>query len=173
MNEYDIQQALFYHFQSRSVIAVPNYTPAYWYECDFFQVTTSLYWVEFEIKISLSDFRADFKKTAKHKVLLGSYNGSTGGPRRFWYVVTEEIAERVQAELPAYAGLMTCFSNGLIKIVFKAPCLTSSKLKKTPIPGLLERFYWRFWRQRDTVISLRRDITNLRQGKQHDTETNS
>lgn len=157
MNEREIQQVLFNHFQSRSVIVIPNYTPLYWYECDFFQVTGAWYWVEFEIKISIADFHADFKKREKHKALR---EGNSAGPRRFWYVVTEEMAERVQAELPAYAGLMVVYPNGLVKAVAAAHCLPSLVLKKENLPDLSKRFYWRFWRQRDTIIRLQRDLKN-------------
>lgn len=164
MNEREIQQVLFDHFLSRSAIMIPNYMPFFWFECDLFQVTKSLYWVEFEVKISFNDFRADFKKTGKHSALK---LGESHGPRRFWYVVTEDIAERVQAELPAYAGLIVvCLSknnNRFVKTIVKAPCLTSIKFKKDNLDDLYRRFYWRFWRQRETVISLEHELKKLKE----------
>ncbi len=40
----------------------------YGWECDFFSMTSSGYAVEVEIKVSRSDFFADFKKKDKHKL---------------------------------------------------------------------------------------------------------
>lgn len=39
------------------------------WESDFFYMTTSGYFVELEVKVSKSDFFADFKKVRKHKII--------------------------------------------------------------------------------------------------------
>ena len=43
-------------------LRLPRYTPKGWWECDVFELTTSGYFREYEIKTSLSDFRNDAKK---------------------------------------------------------------------------------------------------------------
>ena len=62
--ESQVQARIMLEKQSSSKIMVPNYTPATWWENDLFQVTKAGYWVEFEIKRSISDYRADFKKSS-------------------------------------------------------------------------------------------------------------
>lgn len=48
------------------------------WESDFFSVTSSGYCQEIEVKISIADYRADFKKQEKHRALLQRYNGGNG-----------------------------------------------------------------------------------------------
>jgi hypothetical protein len=154
MKEMQIQQWLFSEYASRSAAIIPNFTPARWYECDLFQVTRSLYWVEFEIKISVADFRADFRKGYKHRDLA---NGGPKIPRRFWYVMPVEIADKVQDEIPEYAGLIAVdgaaqYSNQLLQTRIKAPTLKSQKISERQLQRLYERFYWRYWYQRQRII---------------------
>lgn len=42
-------------------------------ESDFLLKTKSGYWYEAEIKISFSDFKADFKKKEKHQILENGF----------------------------------------------------------------------------------------------------
>lgn len=46
----------------RKSLCVPHYTPRHWWECDLAEITASGYLVEYEIKVSRSDFLADRKK---------------------------------------------------------------------------------------------------------------
>jgi hypothetical protein len=47
----------------------------YQWESDFFCISSSGYAIEVEVKLSKSDFRADFKKSQKHKILSNYFNG--------------------------------------------------------------------------------------------------
>jgi hypothetical protein len=60
----DILKAVRRHFHNYDYKLFNAYM--YNWECDFFAVSTSNYAVEVEVKISRSDFLADFKKTDKH-----------------------------------------------------------------------------------------------------------
>lgn len=165
MNEMTIQQYLFSHYSSRSAIMIPNFIPSFtparpikWGECDIFQVAKSMYWVEFEIKLSVSDFHADFKKVEKHRALAAR---SPVIPRRFWYVMPDIIADKVEGEIPEYAGLMVVnessrYANGFFKKRRDAPTLKSTKITAAQLQRLYERFYWRYWYQRNTIIDLTR-----------------
>jgi len=62
MTSKQIQHALFDQFGNASKLMIPNYTPAHWFECDLIRVTKAGYLEEFEIKISVADFKADAKK---------------------------------------------------------------------------------------------------------------
>ena len=66
MTEYDIQAELgCYYGVEKGQIVVPNVLLNS-YEADFITITKSDYLIEVEIKISISDFRADFKKKHYH-----------------------------------------------------------------------------------------------------------
>lgn len=47
----------------------------YQWESDFFAISSSGYTVEVEVKISKSDFKHDFKKSQKHKILRNGIKG--------------------------------------------------------------------------------------------------
>ena len=47
----------------------------YNWESDFFSITTTGYSQEIEVKVSLSDFRADFGKVSKHNLLRSAFKG--------------------------------------------------------------------------------------------------
>jgi hypothetical protein len=145
MNEREIQLFLFWRFGPASAVVIPNYRPWGWYECDFYQVTKAGFWVEYEVKVSVADFRADFKKAEKHEALAA---GEARGPRRFWYVMPWELAEKLSGEIPQYAGLMGVREDGSIGRFRVAPNLESRKVKVNK-ELLFELFYWRFWRGRE------------------------
>ena len=66
MTECDIQAELGCHYGvDKGQIVVPNVLLNS-YEADFITITKSNYLIEVEIKISISDFRADFKKKHYH-----------------------------------------------------------------------------------------------------------
>lgn len=68
-------------------------------EMDVFSVTRAEKVYEFEVKISRSDYLADFKKVTKHRLLKeGKYWAN-----KFIYVVPEGLIQ--PEEVPDYAGL--------------------------------------------------------------------
>lgn len=79
----------------------------YLWESDFFCISTSGYAIEVEVKISKSDFKADFKKRDKHHIIK---NGEGIGsmirfrPNRFFYCCPEGMIDKT--EVPEYAGLL-------------------------------------------------------------------
>ena len=80
-------------------------------ECDVLSITQSGMVYEYEIKISRSDYKADFKKTFKHKILsnhpeIQKYYYANHKPNFFYYVVPEGLI--TIKELPEYAGLIYC-----------------------------------------------------------------
>ncbi len=66
MTECDIQAVLGCRYGvDKGQIVIPNVLLGS-YEADFITITKSDYLIEVEIKISISDFRADFKKKHYH-----------------------------------------------------------------------------------------------------------
>jgi len=84
-----------------SDIIIPNFYLG-WYEMDVCKIMKSGYIVEYEIKISRSDFFADFKKDngAKHKKLQTNESHCN----RFFFVVPNGLLK--PEEVPPYAGLI-------------------------------------------------------------------
>ncbi|MEC7753830.1 MAG: hypothetical protein VYB44_07355 [Bacteroidota bacterium] len=67
MTTKEIESFLFKHF-SQNDYRISNSYIFNW-ESDFFCISRSGYSIEVEIKVSVSDFKADFKKDLKHQIL--------------------------------------------------------------------------------------------------------
>lgn len=112
--------------EKKHEFAIPNVTLIYPWEADTVSVTSSWLAHEYEIKISLADFRADRRKKAKHSDLEWRFTNKDRPrdpetktqkylfergiidlkplvPNYFWYVTSFEVD---RAELPPYAGWM-------------------------------------------------------------------
>jgi hypothetical protein len=63
----DIQSRLWSNGRSAYNLMIPNYTPDRWFECDMFAITKSGYFHEFEIKLTVDDFRDDANKKSKDR----------------------------------------------------------------------------------------------------------
>ena len=89
------------------------------WESDVIKVTKNQYWYEFEIKVSIHDYRADFRKTAgyrdsgikKHDFLVAGNKPRIPRPRQFFFVTPEGLLDRVK--IPPHCGLIeVAFVNG-------------------------------------------------------------
>lgn len=168
MTARDIQRALIVERYSRSFV-LPNYTPKGWWECDVFEITKAGYFVEWEIKLSRSDFLADQKKRrmgwryredlkrgemcelgAKHAKLK---EADQAGPSRFWFVLPVGIV--TLSEVPDFAGVMRAirFSRDhappfrvRFEIERDAPRLHGLKCDQTVRDHAEGVCYWRFTR---------------------------
>lgn len=165
MNEKRIQHSLFYMHSQASMLMIPNYTPAGWWECDLLRITKAGYAEEFEVKVSVSDFKADGKKersgyayeegklrkipaTTKHDRLAAR---DPKGPSRFWFAMPEKIAEQVQ--IPEWAGLISFGARSMTGRVIKAPPqLHRQKVSDKVIDHARAVFYWRYWNIRRYAV---------------------
>lgn len=176
MTERAIQNALFERLSLRGYsLACPNYTPAGWWECDLFGVTKAGLAVEYEIKLTRADFKAD---AGKAREATRAYPRGGGfetipaakkhdrlaladphGPSRFYYVVPAGMVG--PDEVPEWAGLIYVgeykrFSTVAARLTFHdekpAPRLHREKVPATVIDHCKGVFYYRFW-------NLRRGIT--------------
>ncbi|MCK9475522.1 MAG: hypothetical protein M0R46_06380 [Candidatus Muirbacterium halophilum] len=108
-------------------------------ECDVISVSKSNYIYEYEVKISRSDFKADFKKK-KHKLMLErkctKYKMIKENNQKvkdtiyltsnyFYFVVPEGLVDI--NEIPDYAGLMYITENHNFILIKKAPLLHKVK----------------------------------------------
>lgn len=97
----------------RRSFVMPNFTPHGWFECDLWQVTKAGYGVEYEVKVSRSDFKADFEKQSwiyfegrrhprvKHHDLRDRLPHA---PTRFFFVCPAGLL--TLEEIPEWTGLI-------------------------------------------------------------------
>lgn len=156
-NEYDVQRRLFFSLVSSSTVIVPNYTPPGWFECDVFQVTKAGYWVEYEVKLSYADFKADSKKLCKHRLLATS---DSRCPRRFFYVAPRLLAERIAIEAPSYAGVIVAENGRRLR---PAPIIFRRRMSQSEIHACFKPFYYRYWDQREVARRSVEDLKGLRE----------
>lgn len=134
INEKRIQAYLMVNLMDKlnHILIAPNITNVYRWECDLLSVTRALYAHEFEIKISLSDYRREFiEKKWKHSILrapsLRLYNLRPISPNYYWMVSSFDIS----SELPDYAGWIQVNDLGDrldLWVKKAAPRLQSSKM---------------------------------------------
>ena len=176
MTERAIQRALFIRLRDSAQIALPNYTPFGWHECDLWAVTKAGYMREYEIKLSVADFKADATKhTPRHYANDGHggweivpsvtkhdrlATGDERGPTRFWYCTP--IGLLADQEIPAWAGLME-FEARRERVFVAArsdgPRLHRQKVAETVLVHARGVCYWRYW---NALLSLY-DVQQIRQ----------
>lgn len=136
MAESSIQRILNRNRPSNVAYWMNNFTPKGWWECDLCWINKNGYTVENEIKLSVSDFRADFKKRRFKSVRIGkkriqvqkfkhSYleNGDQIGPNRFYFVSPLPELEKL---IPSWAGFKLV-TGKKVKTVKQAPLLHRHK----------------------------------------------
>lgn len=150
VTEREIQRRLWFIYRSSYRLLVPNYTPRGWWECDMFGVTKAGYFTEFEIKLTLADFRSDRSKCCRDRTGLKFKHEqletrATAGPSAFWYVAPAGVIPL--NEIPKWAGLQE-FNGRSFKRVKPAPRLHWEKVHQSIVHHALTCCYWRFWRER-------------------------
>ena len=102
MNSEDITQALAnYCLRERNAaLCTANIFAYYPNECDVLAIWDSGFATDYEIKVSRSDFKADFKK-AKHRKME---RNQVAGANQFYFVVPADLVTK--EEVPDYAGLI-------------------------------------------------------------------
>lgn len=174
MTARDIQRRLMVERYARSFV-LPNYKPKGWFECDVFEITEAGYAVEYEIKLTASDFRADVKKAKERfKIVDGHWtketqptkhfqlqNGHAVGPSSFYFVVAAKregdgvVAIVNESDVPAWAGLIhaTEFSRHhappwrvSLDIVRRAPKIHGEKCPEEVRKHAESVCYWRMHR---------------------------
>lgn len=153
MNSIDIQKSLYWHlFKKSHTLICPNKHLDKWFECDMLSVTGSDYLHEYEIKISKADFKADFKKIEKHKVLESSIKKEPltekklmrlKCPSYFWYVTPIDLL--TEEDIPEYSGWMEVSERTGVIIKRDAKRLNSNKIDDSCKMRILESIYHRFW----------------------------
>jgi len=167
LTERTIQNAIYSSQLSGMKIMVPNYTPERWFECGVFGVTNAGYFMEFEIKLTRSDFAKDRYKRASGPVRSREDRhfwepcdgrtkhcrieaGDIDGPARFYYVYPFDMFADDGA-VPPWAGIIHVHdaSNYLeLKIKRSAPKIHGEKVLGGIIYHARSVCYYRYWNER-------------------------
>lgn len=78
------------------------------YESDIAIISNSGYVTEIEVKVSVSDFRNEFKQKKKKHFHLASCNkkhGNISTFKHFYFAMPKEVYDKVKDEIPEYAGV--------------------------------------------------------------------
>jgi len=98
--DIEIAVAEMYDWRQNIIVTNVDWGIALGHECDLLIVRPkSGYTVEVEIKVSMSDLKADFKKLHDH------YSQKI---KELYFAVPEDLYEKVVNIIPDYAGIITC-----------------------------------------------------------------
>lgn len=144
-SEKKVQHVLFRPLADRGYSYITPNVHLYEWESDLIALTSSGYVVEYEIKLSRSDFRRDRSKD-RHALLLSHFRSererSGSVPSRFFYATTPGLVGA--DDLPEYAGLTYVSPNG-IERQEEAPRLTTSKARDRHKESLAKSLMWDAW----------------------------
>jgi hypothetical protein len=128
-------QAFFYENHPYQTL---NFGRCGYHEADVFLINKNNMRVkEIEVKISLSDFKADFKKTGKHRMLKERKNGPHAFiASQFYYACPNGLIDI--SLVPGYAGLIYVEDNGNVNYIKDAPVLHKDKVNEKTLLGVLE-----------------------------------
>jgi len=163
MYEQHIQRCLWQRHRSAAHAILPNYTPVGWHECDLYVVSRAYRTVEYEVKLTLTDFKADVRKRRKHKELQNRCGKNM--PNRFFYAVPAMVVS--PRDVPDYAGLMYFrwsaperarrLAAPLAAVIRTAPQLHDRRVTDATINEMRRTAYWRFWNERFGFEDYRRN----------------
>jgi len=154
---------------------IPNISWAWLeWEADLLSITKSGYIHEYEIKVTQSDFKHDFRKK-KHwhfrsSLKVKSVHKSTRMPNCFWYVAP---LKAIPLCIPDYAGLILVQGNryGLKSEIIKKPTILhrnklSEKGRKAMLRSLMFK-YWNIAREKDRW-KIQKELFNKEWGEGYD-----
>lgn len=161
-----IDTALRNYYETQALYMVSNIYAFHsrYKETDFLVVkSNNRYCYDVEIKVSVSDFKADFNKTDKHDIIeKGSYKSKhttfktvkgkrkmysagraipvSDRPNRFYYAVPEGLIS--VDDVPEYAGLLYVSESGAVTKVKESKIIHKTKLN---IEKMLCRKFYFYW----------------------------
>jgi hypothetical protein len=147
---FEIELAVARKFGIRENIIVPNISWGFnCHECDLFIIKKSGFAVEIEIKRSINDLKADFKKKHNHK---------DNRIKELYYCVPEDIYDKCVNLIPINAGIIVVNKDGngfWANIKRKAETrLNSRKLTADEQLSVARLGTMRIWSLKRNVISL-------------------
>jgi hypothetical protein len=158
MSELQLQLKFHTLFQDKYILVGHNTFPTWSHpEMDLFGLRKSGYLDEIEIKLSVSDFKNDFKKIIhikeggrykKHLKHTALPNGLVFC-NRFSFLLPHTIVN--DCEIPKYAGLYVRDAYGHIREVKKAPLLHKRKIEEWLKFSLAQKMQFRYWKLKKEI----------------------
>ena len=167
MNATRIQQAFYHHSFQRYELLAPNVFMSWDNEMDLVGIRRSGYIDEIEIKLSISDFKADFKKISvvegakkevgrnyfhNEQVEIFKHDALQHGliqQNYFSFLLPETIASK--CNIPEYAGLYVFYTDNAgverIKEEKKAPLLHKRKINEAAKYDVGRKMTYRYWQK--------------------------
>lgn len=173
MTEHEAQDLLYHYLNQKQHAGIVPNIYAYSWESDMLSMTKAEFMHEYEIKVSLSDFRKDAEKAEKHEILkTGSrvpseyeqryldkaiklawcnYDSLTkriieNRPNYFWYACPPDLIP--VSEVPAHAGLLYLTGRHCQTVVKDAPRLHIEKVTDRVKRHIITSFVFKYWRMR-------------------------
>lgn len=175
MTEKEIQNLMYGYLQRQNLWPIfPNCDTITGYEADLVAITSAGYAYEYEIKVSLQDFRADRRKRHKHASLSGQTKKIPNPYARYEHQETANVLidadpirpmrdrcrpewrprkfwyvihgfEIPEQDLPPYSGLIIAPQ---IEIRVPAPTLAAQKVDPKKIAHAYRNMLYRYWNLR-------------------------
>ncbi|WP_339007577.1 MmcB family DNA repair protein [Fusobacterium animalis] len=160
MTTHKMESLIYTYFKNGSLVIVPKISKNnYWFdnetmlwkeivnhECDMLIVTKNQYLTEVEIKISLSDLKADFKKKHRHK---------DKNIKNFYYAFPAEMKEKALELIPKECGILIAVEKKCSIPCRKIECYRKPKINKEAKPvndivlsKIYRLGYLRYWNYR-------------------------
>lgn len=134
-------------------VVIPNVYPHPRYkEMDIMAIRPSGYVEEIEVKLTKSDYAADFRKTLNIKDGLVNKNKHQALKEglslcnRFYFLMPQDLADGIV--VPEHAGLYILSNSGWIELIKKAPLLHRRKITPEIEMNVLKNLQYRYWTQR-------------------------
>jgi len=165
-NSMEMQKAFYNHTYQRYDIVAPNIFLTWSNEMDLLGFRRSGYIDEIEIKISTSDFKADFKKSCRVKGVIKENSWGVGSyqeyieifkhdalehgliaPNYFSFLIPEELIDK--CIIPEYAGLYVFRIDnagiGRVREERRAPLLHKRKISDQKRYEIGRKMAFRYW----------------------------
>lgn len=149
MNESRIQDYLYQWLEKRGQLFItPNVKLYGKRECDLVSVSLNKMITEYEIKISVADFKRDFKdKALKHTYLRGGNTFKVYTPNYFCFVFPAQVY-RDDLEIPFYSGVIAIGKSGNARVIKKAKRIHTLPASERDINYLSRGLMYRYWGMR-------------------------
>jgi len=147
LDEARIQMALFGLLVDNNFAVIPNVSWSWFnWEADLITITKARYVHEYEIKISHSDFKADFHKRKHYRFKnIRQTDNNARTPNYFWFVAP---IKAIPICIPEYAGLIEVGGGryGIeLEIIKKPRRLHRSKLSEKGVKQVMRSLMWKYW----------------------------
>lgn len=156
MTEAIIQDLLARHciYNLQHIAACPNINIFTTGECDLVSINKNQYAVEYEVKISKSDFFADFKKR-KHEMFNDPFVYDYRMPAYFYYATPKDLVQ--VDDVPKHAGLVYVYETVRTydsrpvrhyEIKKRAPRIHKERITPDQMGSIARGCMYRYWNLR-------------------------